>query len=167
MIRTAFVASAFVSVAFASLSAAQTPTDGYPARPITLVVAFPPGAGADLTARTVAQKLTESMGQSVVVDNRAGANGILGTAAVAKAAPDGHTLLLTDRGALGINPSTYRKLAYDPLKDFEYVSIAAVGPYVLAVKSELPVKTYAEFIELAKSRPGTINYGSFGIGSMP
>jgi tripartite-type tricarboxylate transporter receptor subunit TctC len=184
MIRTASIASALVSIAFASLSVAQAPNPGsgggsgsagappaaaagYPSRPITLVVAFPAGAGADLTARTVAQKLSESMGQSVVVDNRAGANGIVGTGAVAKAAPDGYTILLTDRGALGINPSTYKKLAYDPLKDFEYLSIAAVGPYVLAVKAELPAKTYPEFLELAKAKPGTINYGSFGVGSMP
>ena len=139
----------------------------FPSHPITLVVSFPPGAGADLTARTVAQKLTESMGQSVVVDNRAGANGILGTSAVAKAAPDGYTILLTDRGALGINPSTYKKLAYDPLKDFEYISIAAVGPYVLAVKNDLPVKNYAEFMQMAKAQPGKINYASFGVGSMP
>jgi len=139
----------------------------FPTRPITLIVSFPAGAGADLTARTVAQKLTESMGQSVVVDNRAGANGILGTGAVAKAAPDGYTILLTDRGALGINPSTYKKLAYDPLKDFEYISIAAVGPYVLAVKNDLPVKNYAEFMQMAKVQPGKINYASFGVGSMP
>ena len=139
----------------------------FPTRPITLIVSFPAGAGADLTARTVAQKLTESMGQSVVVDNRAGANGILGTSAVAKAAPDGYTILLTDRGALGINPSTYKKLAYDPLKDFEYISIAAVGPYVLAVKNDLPVKNYAEFMQMAKVQPGKINYASFGVGSMP
>ena len=139
----------------------------WPSRPITLIVSFPAGAGADLTARTVAQKLSESMGQSVVVDNRAGANGILGPSAVAKAAPDGYTILLTDRGALGINPSTYKKLAYDPLKDFEYVSIAAVGAYVLAVKADLPAKTYAELLDLARTKPGTINYGSFGIGSMP
>lgn len=153
-----------VSLGSAAVAHAQA---AYPTRPITLVVSFPAGAGADLTARTVAQKLSESMGQSVVVDNRAGANGILGTSAVAKAAPDGYTILLTDRGALGINPSTYRKLAYDPLKDFEYVSIAAVGAYVLAVKAELPAKTYPELLALARSKPGTINYGSFGVGSMP
>lgn len=140
---------------------------GYPSRTITMIVSFPPGAGADLTARTVAQKLTESMGQPVVVDNRGGANGIVGTSAVAKAAPDGYTILLTDRGALGINPSTYKKLAYDPLKDFEYISIAAVGAYVLAVKADLPAKTYAELLALAKAKPGAVNYGSFGVGSMP
>jgi len=139
----------------------------YPTRPITMIVSFPAGAGADLTARTVAQKLTESLGQPVVVDNRAGANGILGSTAVAKAAPDGYTILLTDRGALGINPSTYKKLAYDPLKDFEYITIAAVGPYVLAVKNDLPAKNYEELLRLARAKPGAINYGSFGVGSMP
>ena len=139
----------------------------YPTHTITLIVAFPPGAGADLTARTVGQKLTESLGQPVVIDNRAGANGILGTSAVAKAAPDGYTILLTDRGALGINPNTYKKLAYDPLKDFEYISIAAVGPYVLAVKADLPAKSYDELSQLARAKPGVVNYASFGVGSMP
>jgi tripartite-type tricarboxylate transporter receptor subunit TctC len=146
---------------------AKGDASGYPSRPITLVVSFPPGAGADLTARTVAQKMSESMGQPVVVDNRAGANGIVGTGAVARAAPDGYTILLTDRGALGINPSLYKKLAYDPLKDFEYISIAAVGPYVLAVKADLPAQTFAEFVQLSKAKPGAINYASFGVGSMP
>ena len=157
-------------LAVSPLATAQVATKAdlaYPTRSITMIVSFPAGAGADLTARTVAQKLTESMGQPVVVDNRAGANGILGTSAVAKATPDGYTILLTDRGALGINPSTYRKLAYDPLKDFEYIGVAAVGPYVLAIKSDLPVKNYAEFLKLAKSKPGAINYASFGVGSMP
>jgi len=151
-------------------AAAQSPAKAdpaWPTRPITLIVAFPAGAGADLTARTVAQKLGEALGQNVIVDNRAGANGILGTSAVAKAAPDGYTLLLTDRGALGINPSTYKKLPYDPLKDFEYISIAAVGPYVLAVKNELAAKSYDELLQLARAKPGVVNYGSFGVGSMP
>jgi tripartite-type tricarboxylate transporter receptor subunit TctC len=152
----------------AALLAAPAAAQGdYPARPIRMVVAFPPGGGADLTARTVAQKLTEALGQPVVVDNRPGANGLVGTDAVAKAAPDGYTLLLTDRGALGINPSLYRKLPYDPLKDFSYVGIACLGAYVLAVNAGLPAQTFQEFVALAKSKPGSINYASFGIGSMP
>jgi tripartite-type tricarboxylate transporter receptor subunit TctC len=153
-----------LSVAGQAMSTAEP---AYPTRPITIIVSFPPGAGADLTARTVGQKLAESMGQPVVTDNRAGANGIVGTSAVARAAPDGYTILLTDRGALGINPSTYKKLAYDPLKDFEYISIAAVGPYVLAVRAALPAKTFGELLQLARARPGVVNYGSFGVGSMP
>jgi tripartite-type tricarboxylate transporter receptor subunit TctC len=107
------------------------------------------------------------MGQPVVVENKPGANGALGTDAVAKAAPDGYTILLVDRGALGINPSLYAKLPYDPLRDFSYVGIATDGPYVLVANPSLNVKTLADLTALAKAKPGTLNYASFGIGSMP
>jgi len=152
-----------------SIAAAQVSARGdavYPNRPIKLIVAFPPGGGADLTARIVAQKLSESLGQPMVVENRAGANGIVGASAVAKAAPDGYTLLLTDRGALGINPIIYKSLPYDPTKDFAYVGITVFGPYVMVINPSLPARTLAEFVQLAKSKPGAINYGSMGIGSM-
>ena len=158
---------AAAAVLLAAIPAAQAQTDTWPSRPIKIIVSFPPGAGADLTARTVAQSLTESLGVPVVVDNRGGANGIIGTEAVAKSAPDGYTILLTDRGAFGVNPSLYKKLPYDPLKDFEYIGIATMGSYVLAMNATLPAKNYAEFIALAKSKPGAINYASFGVGSMP
>jgi len=141
--------------------------DTFPSRPIKLIVPFPPGGGADLTARTLAQKMGESMGQPIVVDNRPGANGSLGTEAVAKSAPDGYTILLTDRGALGVNPALYSKLPYDPLKDFSYIGIANDGPYVLVVNPSLNVKTLAELTALAKAKPGALNYASFGVGSMP
>jgi tripartite-type tricarboxylate transporter receptor subunit TctC len=104
---------------------------GYPSRPIRLIVSFTPGGGADLTARVVGQKMGEALKQPFVVENRPGANGSIGAAAVATAAPDGYTMLLTDRGALGVNPSLYKKLAYDPTKDFEYVGIVTSAPYVL------------------------------------
>jgi tripartite-type tricarboxylate transporter receptor subunit TctC len=149
-------------------NAAQAQSDAaYPNRPIKLVVAFPPGGGADLTARTVAQKMSETMRQPIVVENRPGANGLVGTDMVAKATPDGYTILLVDRGALGINPSLYAKLPYDPLRDFAYVGIATEAPYVLVVNPSLPVKSVSELVSLAKAKPGSINYGSFGIGSMP
>jgi len=153
----------------AFLAAAHTVAQpiAYPGRPVKLVVPFPPGGGADLTARLLAQRMGDSMGQPVVVENKPGANGSLGTDAVAKAAPDGYTILLVDRGALGINPSLYAKLPYDPLKDFSYIGIAADGPYVLVVNPSLSVTTLAELTALAKSKPGTLNYASFGIGSMP
>ncbi len=141
--------------------------DTFPSRPIKLIVPFPPGGGADLTARTLAQKMGESMGQPIVVDNRPGANGSLGTEAVAKSASDGYTILLTDRGALGVNPALYSKLPYDPLKDFSYIGIANDGPYVLVVNPSLNVKTLAELTALAKAKPGALNYASFGVGSMP
>jgi tripartite-type tricarboxylate transporter receptor subunit TctC len=143
---------------------AQAP---YPNRPIKMVVPFPPGGASDLTARVLAQKMGESMGQPVVVENKPGANGAIGTDMVAKSTPDGYTIVLTDRGSLTVNPSLYAKLAYDPLKDFSYIGIANDGPYVLVVNSSLNVKTLAELTALAKAKPGTLNYASYGIGSMP
>jgi tripartite-type tricarboxylate transporter receptor subunit TctC len=148
---------------FSSLCAAQ---EAFPSRPIRLIVSFTPGGGADLTARAVGQKMGELLGQPLVVENRAGANGLIGAAAVAGAAPDGHTMLLTDRGALGVNPSLYRKMPYDPARDFEYVGIVTVAAYVLVADPRLPVKTLAELTGLAKASPGRINYASFGVASM-
>src|SRR5215470_17037109 len=130
----------------------------FPTRPIRLVVSFTPGGGADFTARTVGQKMSELLGQTVVVENKPGANGLVGCEAVAKSAPDGYTLLETDRGALGVNPSLYKKLPYDPLSDFEYVGIVTTAPYVLVIDSRLPAATLAEFRELARSKPGSLNY---------
>ena len=149
-----------VSPAFAQTTAA------YPEHAIRMVVPFPPGGGADSTARLLAQKMGERLGQSIVVENKPGANGLVGTDAVAKAPPDGYTLLLTDRGALGINPSLYTKLPYDPRRDFAYIGIATDGPYVLVVSAASPAKTLAELVTLAKAKPGAVRYGSYGIGSM-
>jgi tripartite-type tricarboxylate transporter receptor subunit TctC len=140
--------------------------DGYPSRPIRLIVSFTPGGGADLTARTVGQKMGEALHQPVVVENRPGANGLVGAGAVASASPDGYTLLLTDRGALGINPSLYRKLPYDPLRDFEYVGVVTVASYVLVSDPRLPARTLTELVKLAKAQAGKLNYASFGVASM-
>jgi len=140
--------------------------DAYPSRPIKLIVSFTPGGGADLTARTVAAKLGEQMKQPVVVENRPGANGLVGAGAVAQSPADGYTILLTDRGALGVNPSLYKQMPYDPTRDFAYIGIATVAPYVLVSDPRLPAKTLAEFLALAKAQPGKINYASFGIASM-
>ncbi|MFO1325196.1 MAG: tripartite tricarboxylate transporter substrate binding protein [Burkholderiales bacterium] len=155
-----------IALALALTGPAFAQSGPYPNRPIRLVVPFPPGGGADLTARTLAQKMGESMGQSIVVDNKPGANGSIGADQVAKSPPDGYTILLADRGAFGVNPALYSKLPYDPTKDFSYIGIATDGPYVLVVNPSLNVKTLAELVALAKSRPGTLNYASFGIGSM-
>lgn len=146
--------------------AAHAESTNYPTHPLRMIIAFPPGGGADLTGRLVGQKLSESLGQPVVVDNKAGANGILGSELVAKAPPDGYTILLIDRGAFGINPSLYRNLPYDPLKDFAFITIATQADYVLVANPKLPVKTFADLVQLAKSEPGKINYASIGIGSM-
>jgi tripartite-type tricarboxylate transporter receptor subunit TctC len=153
----------FLFSIFISISSAQT----YPIKAIKLVVSFPPGGGADITARIVQNKLSENLGVPIIIDNKGGANGILGAEIVAKSQPDGYTILLTDRGALGINPSLYKKLPYNPLTDFEYIGIGSFGPYVLAINSSIPAKTYQEFIAYAKSKPNSLNYASFGVGSMP
>ncbi len=138
----------------------------YPTRAIRLVVAFPPGGGADFTARTLGQKLSEDLGQPVVVDNKPGANGVLGSDIVSKAPPDGYTILLIDRGAMGINPFLYRKLSFDTLKDFAHITIATEAAYVLVVNPKVPATTFKEFVALAKKEPGKLNYASIGIGSM-
>jgi len=140
--------------------------DAYPSRPIKLIVSFTPGGGADLTARTVALKMSEQMKQPVVVENRPGANGLVGAGAVAQSAPDGYTMLLTDRGALGVNPSLYKQMPYDPTRDLAYIGIATVAPYVLVTDPRLPAKTLGEFVAYAKANPGKVNYASFGIASM-
>ncbi len=150
----------------AATGTGQAQAPSYPDRPIRLVVPFPPGGGADSTARTLAQKMGERLGQPMVIDNRPGANGLVGTDAVAKAAPDGYTLLMTDRGALGVNPSLYARLPYDPRKDFAPIGIAVDGPYVLVVSPALGVNSLAELVALGRARPGAIRYGSYGVGSM-
>jgi tripartite-type tricarboxylate transporter receptor subunit TctC len=162
MKRFASLAAAAM-MAFLEVAVAQ---DAYPSRPIRLIVSFTPGGGADLTARTVGQGMGEALRQPVVVENRPGANGLVGAAAVAKSAPDGYTLLLTDRGALGINPSLYKSLPYDPLRDFEYVGIVTSAPYVLVVDPRLSARSLAELARLAREKPGRINYASFGVASM-
>ena len=160
--RTVKLLALIAAVTFAAGAAAQN----YPTKPIKLVVPFSPGGASDLTARTLAQKMGDSMGQSIVVDNKPGANGVLGIDAVAKSPPDGYTILLTDRGSLTVNPSLYAKLPYDPVKDFSYIGVATDGPYVLVANPKLGVTSVKDLVALAKSKPGTINYSSFGIGSM-
>jgi len=152
-----------VALAWSAFALAQ---ERFPSRPIRLIVSFPPGGGADLTARTVGQKMGDLLGQPVVVENRPGANGLVGCDAVAKSAPDGYTMLETDRAALGANPSLYKKLPYDPLHDFEYLGIVTSAPYVLVIDPRLPAKTLAELKALSNAKPGSLNYGSYGVASM-
>lgn len=136
----------------------------YPSRPITLVAPFSVGGALDLIARGLAQKLSESMGQPVVVDNRAGASGAIGSLIVAKAAPDGYTLLLGATTTHGINPALNKKVGYDALKDFSPISMVATIPHVLIVNSKNPANSLREFVQLAKSKPG-MTYGSAGVAS--
>ena len=155
-----------IVLCLAAFSTASSGQDPYPSKPIRLIVSFTPGGGADLTARTVGAKMSEGLKQPVVVENRPGANGLVGAGAVAQAPADGYTMLLTDRGALGINPSLYKSMPYDPARDFAYVGIVTVAPYVLVVDPRLPVRSVGELVALAKAQPGKLNYGSFGIASM-
>jgi len=137
----------------------------YPTKPVRLVVTYTAGGPADIAARALAQKLAEMWGQQVVVDNRAGAGGIIGTELVAKAAPDGYTLLHGTAAGLIINPLLVKKLPYDTFRDFSPVSMVVIVPQLLVTHPALPATTLKELIALAKTRPGALNYASVGIGS--
>ncbi len=138
----------------------------YPARVVRIIVAQAPGAGPDLVARMLAQKFTEAWGQQFIVENRAGANGIIGTDAVAKAKPDGYTLLLGVSSAISMNQFVYKSLPHDPVRDFAPVSQTASNVMALVVTPTLPARTTKELIALAKARPGELVYGSAGIGNL-
>ena len=155
---TAAIAVLAVSTLFA---AAQT----YPTRPITLVVPFPAGSTTDLVGRILADKLGDALGQRVVIDNRGGAGGVVGTESVARAEPDGYTLLMGTIGTHSINPYVYPKISYDPVTDFTPIIQFGTAPNVLVVHPSIPVKTVKELIEYAKARPGQLNYASSGNGT--
>ena len=138
----------------------------YPARPIRVIAPFPAGGGTDLFARTIAQKLSAVWGQQVVVDNRSGAGGMIGSEMVAKAAPDGYTLLITSSSSHVISPHLSRKPPYDPLTDFMPVIMIASAPNVLVVHPSVPARSVRELIDLAKKRPGELNYASNGSGTL-
>src|SRR5215208_1458116 len=137
----------------------------YPSRTITLVVPFPPGGGVDALARIVAERLTGVLKQNVVVENRVGAGGNLGTRAVAKAEPDGYTLLLGHTGTISINPSLYTNAGYDPRKDFAPIGLIASMPVALIAHPSFPAKTVADVIAIAKKEPGKLNFGTSAIGT--
>lgn len=161
---------AMLTVALSALAAlpawAQGGAASYPSKPIRLIVPLAAGGPSDTMARTLAQKLGEVVKHNVIVDNRPGASGIIGTELVAKSAPDGYTILLVS-SAISINPSLFRKLPYDTLKDLTAVSLLAGAPYLLAVHPSLPVKTVKQLIALAKARPGELNHASGGSGTGP
>jgi tripartite-type tricarboxylate transporter receptor subunit TctC len=146
---------------FAVIASAQT----YPTKPIRLVVPFPPGGATDILARDVAQKLTEAWGQQVIVDNRPGAGGNIGSELVAKAAPDGYTLEMGTVGTHAINASLYAKMPYDHVKDFAPVILVAGVPNVLVVNPEVPANSVTELIAYAKANPGKLNFASSGNGT--
>ena len=162
-IHPVLVAAAMCGAALMSAAAiGQT----YPARPVRLVVPFAPGGGTDVIARMVAQHLAKGLGSNVLVENRAGAGGTIGSEAVAKAAPDGYTLLMGTNATLALAPGLYPKLGYDPVRDFLPVALVATGPSILVAHPQLPVADTAAFIAYAKDNPGKLNYGSAGNGSM-
>ncbi len=144
---------------------AQTPAPNYPTKPIRLISPYAAGGGSDTLARIIAQKLNESWGQPVVVDNRPSGGGVLGAELVAKAAPDGYTLLITPSAVLTINPHLYGKLRYDTFKDFAPVMAATNSPYYLVVNPKIPATSVRELIAHAKANPGKLNYSSSGNGS--
>jgi tripartite-type tricarboxylate transporter receptor subunit TctC len=141
-----------------SLAPGSVAAQGYPTRSVTLVIPFPPGGGNDALGRMVADKMSKSIGQQIVVDNRGGAGGTIATRAVARSAPDGHTILLAYTGTLAINPSLYANPGYDPRKDFAPIGLIAGLPSVLVVHPSLPVRSVAELIAFAKAQPGRIDY---------
>jgi len=155
-----------VAAALLALTAAGAAAQGYPAKPVRLIVPFPAGGGIDFVARALSPKLTEYTGQSFVVDNRSGASGTIGTEAVAKAAADGYTLLATFASHTQ-NASLYAKLGYDTVRDFAPITQIATVPTILVVNPSLPVKTVKELVVLAKKHPGEILYASIGNGAPP
>jgi len=152
-----------IAAALASAASAQP----YPSKPIRMIVPFTPGGSTDIIARVVAQKLSEAVGVQVLIDNRPGAGGVIGVEVAAKSPPDGYTLVMGHIGTFGVNPSLYKKLPYDPIRDFAPITLVAMVSNLLVVHPSLPAKSVKELIALAKSRPGQLNYGSSGPGGTP
>lgn len=158
------------SLSLASMASnAQSPASGsappYPSKPIRLIVPFPPGGAVDILGRAMAQKLSETLVHNVIVDNRVGGAGAVGSEAAAKSAPDGYTLLMGSTTTISINPSLFAKLSYDPSRDFVPVTLVAFVPHLLVVNASVPAANLREFIALAKARPGQFNYASAGNGT--
>ena len=151
----------FGAIPLASL-AAET---GFPARPVTLVIPFPPGGATDVNGRVIAQKLGKELGQPVVIENRGGAGTVVGASYVAKSTPDGYTLLLSSGSTFTVNPAIRSNLPYDPVKSFEPIGIAGRVALILLANSEVPVQTVKQFVDYVKAAPGKYSYGSFGTGT--
>ena len=147
-------------------SSGEVLAQAYPAKPVRMIIGFPPGGGTDIIGRIVAQKLSEALGQQIIVDNRGGASGQLAAELTAKAAPDGYTIMMMHIAAIAILPSLVAKLPYDAHKDFAPISLTAIGPNLLVVHPSVPVKTVKELVALAKARPGQLQYASPGAGTV-
>ena len=162
--------SRLATAAIIAISAAMTGAawgQGYPGKPIRIIVPYPPGGGNDIVVRTIGQKLAENVAQSVIVENKPGAGTLIGAEAAAKSPADGYTVFLGTIATLAINPSLYRQLPYDAIKDFVPVTQIVSYPLVLVTHPEVPAKSVAELIAYAKERPGKVHYASFGNGSSP
>ena len=160
VLRRAVIAALMLLVGWGAVHAQQ-----YPNRPIRLIVAFPPGGSTDIIARVIGQRLGERLGQQVVIDNRGGAGGTIGTEMAARGNPDGYTLTMGTTSTHVVSVAVYSKLAYDPVNDFTPVTLVAITPYLLVVNLNVPAKTLKEFVALAKSQPGKLNYASAGNGT--
>ena len=156
--KTTWIAAIALAVAGSALAQGS-----YPTRPVSMVVGFAPGGGTDTVARIIAKNLSDSLGQQVLVENRAGAGGNIATDYVAHAAPDGYTILLGSVGSLAVAPHVISGLSYDPLRDFAPITMAVVFANVLVVQPSLPVQSLADFVKLAQEKPGTVTFGSAGI----
>jgi tripartite-type tricarboxylate transporter receptor subunit TctC len=165
LVRKGVRYAACLAAALVCVTAAHA-QPAYPQKPIRLVVPFPPGGGTDILARLLGQKMSETLGQQVVIDNRGGAGGTIGTDIAAKAPPDGYTLILVS-GSHAINPGLYQKLPYDSVNDFAPITQIATSPGILVVNPSLPVKSVKDLIALARAKPGQINYASAGSGTPP
>ena len=154
-----------LGAALACLAASGAMAQGYPNKPIRFIIPFPPGGGTDFIARVVGQKLQQRLGQPVVLDNRAGANGIVGMSVIKDAPPDGYTLGISSAGPIAVNPTLYDKLSYDSVKDFSHITNLVNYPLLLVVNPSVPANNMAEFLALARAKPGGLFYASPGSGN--
>jgi tripartite-type tricarboxylate transporter receptor subunit TctC len=161
LMRKALAAAVCMSAAFAASA------QNYPSKPLRFIIPFTAGGTSDILARAIGPRITEAWGQPVIVENRTGANGNVGAEYVARSAPDGYTFLLSDVGALSINPSVYPDMSFDPAKDFSPIIMVSYSPHVLAVHPSVPVKNVQELIAYAKANPGKLNFANSGTGGAP
>jgi tripartite-type tricarboxylate transporter receptor subunit TctC len=164
-LRIMQVLALIVPTVLSTQATAQSET--YPAKPVRLIVPGPPASVTDVRARWIVEKIAPSFGQPIIIENRAGAGGVIATEAVAKSAPDGYTIALIHQGTIAINPHIYAKLGYDALKDFAPITVIARNPLVLAVHPDVPARSVAELVKLARDKPGQLNFGSPGTGTPP
>jgi len=155
----------FFAIMFLTAGVPPVAAQDYPTRTVTIIVPFTPAGATDILGRMAAAALEARLGKSFVVENRPGAGQQIGVNAVARAAPDGYTLLVATSSALAINPTLYKKISYDPVKDFQPIAMLAHLPFILVVNNDLPVKSVAEFIKYAKDNPGKLSFGSGGVGA--